>query len=105
MVMISGYESDLYKEILKGWNVHTFQSIVRGGVNTEWVWMNYPDPCELHDYSFLGNNFRERERLKNRKKNWVSRLKFMPVLERQALLCAMQSVNGAIDERDFVFKR
>lgn len=105
MVMISGYESELYKEILKGWHIHTFQSAVRGGVNTEWVWMNYPEPVELHDYRFLGNNFRERERLKKRKENWVSRLKCMPVLERQALLCAIQSVNGVIDDGDFASNR
>jgi len=105
MVMISGYESELYKEILKGWHIHTFQSAVRGGVNTEWVWMNYPEPVELHDYRFLGNNFRERERLKKRKENWVSRLKCMLVLERQALLCAMQSVNGAINDSDFASNR
>lgn len=105
MVMISGYESGLYKEMLKGWHIHTFQSAVRGGVNTEWVWMNYPEPVELHDYRFLGNNFRDRERLKNRKKNWISRLKSMPVLERQALLYAMQSVNGAINDGDFASDR
>jgi site-specific DNA-adenine methylase len=105
MVMISGYESELYKEILTGWHIHTFDSAVRGGVNTEWVWMNYPEPIELHDYRFLGNNFRERERLKRRKENWVSRLQCMPVLERQALLCAMQSVNGVINDGDFASNR
>jgi len=98
MVMISGYESELYKGILNGWHTKTFQSAVRGGINTEWVWMNYSEPVELHDYRFLGNNFRERERLKNRKKNWVSRLKSMPVLERQALLYAMQSESENIDD-------
>ena len=105
MVMISGYESELYKEILTGWHIHTFDSAVRGGVNTEWVWMNYPEPIELHDYRFLGNNFRERERLKRRKENWVSRLQCMAVLERQALLCAMQSVNGVINDGDFASNR
>lgn len=101
MVMISGYESEIYKDILKDWHIKTFHSAVRGGINTEWVWMNYPEPVELHDYRFLGNNFRERERLKNKKKNWVSRLKSMPILERQALLCAMQSVNGTIKDGEF----
>jgi len=96
MVMISGYESDLYNEILKGWHIQTFQSAVRGGIHTEWVWMNYSEPVELHDYRFLGNNFRARERIKNKKEKWVSKLKSMPILERQALLCAMQSVNNDI---------
>lgn len=92
MVMISGYESDLYKEMLKGWHIHTFQAKTSIGVATEWLWMNYPAPSQLHDYRFLGDNFRQRERLKKKKENWVSRLKSMPVLERQALLFALQSM-------------
>jgi hypothetical protein len=54
--------------------------------------MNYPPPSQLHDYRFLGDNFRQRERLKKKKENWVSRLKSMPVLERQALLFAIESM-------------
>jgi DNA adenine methylase len=92
MVMISGYESDLYKEMLKGWHIHTFQAKTSVGVATEWLWMNYPPPSQLHDYRFLGDNFRQRERLKKKKENWVSRLKSMPVLERQALLLAIESM-------------
>lgn len=92
MVMISGYESDLYKEILKGWHIYTFQSKTCAGVATEWLWMNYPQPVQLHDYRFLGDNFRQRERLKKKKERWISRLESMPVLERQALLFAIQSV-------------
>ncbi len=96
MVMISGYESDLYKEMLKGkgWHIHTFQAKTSIGVATEWLWMNYPPPSQLHDYRFLGDNFRQRERLKKKKENWVSRLKSMPVLERQALLFAIQSIES-----------
>ena len=98
MIMISGYESEMYKEKLKGWQIHKFQSAVRGGRNTEWVWMNYPDPVKLHDYSFLGHDFRKREQLKKIKSNWLSKLKRMPVLEREALLYALQSENWSVDD-------
>ena len=64
MVMISGYESALYKELLKGWDTHRFQAACHHGVATEWLWMNYSAPVELHDYRYLGNAFRERERIK-----------------------------------------
>jgi DNA adenine methylase len=101
MVMISGYESELYKEKLKDWYTHKFQSRVRGGVNTEWVWMNYPAPVELHDYRYLGTNYRDRERFKRIKENWLSRLKSLPILERQALLSAMQSLNDRVNHGDF----
>lgn len=91
MVMISGYESDLYKEALAGWNVVTFQSMTRGGYpKTEWLWFNFPRPTALHDYRYLGSNFRERERIKRKKQRWTARLSGMPLLERQALLSAMQ---------------
>ncbi len=92
MVMISGYDSILYKESLKGWYTHNFQAACHHGVATEWLWMNYRFPMILHDYRYLGNNFRERERIKRKSKRWVERLQSMPILERQALLLAMSEV-------------
>jgi DNA adenine methylase len=92
MIMVSGYESALYTEYLKGWHTHCYTVGCHHGTATEWVWMNYPSPVELHDYRHLGNNFREREKLKKRATKWVRRLQAMPELERQALLIALQSV-------------
>ena len=86
MVMISGYESSLYREYLKEWNSHDFQATTHHGMATEWLWMNYPPPVELHDYRYLGDTFRERERIKRKSARWVERLKRMPALERKALL-------------------
>jgi site-specific DNA-adenine methylase len=91
-VMISGYESDLYKEMLYDWNTHTFSSVCHKGIATEWLWMNYPSPFELHDYRYLGANFRERERIKLKTRRWVRKLEKMPILERQALLHAAQMI-------------
>lgn len=93
MVMISGYESSLYEKSLKGWHSYSFRAATHHGIATEWIWMNYPPPVELHDYRYLGDNFRERERIKKRTKTWVARLKQMPVLERKALLSAISSPN------------
>jgi site-specific DNA-adenine methylase len=92
MVMISGYESDLYKEMLKDWHTHTFEYVCHNGMGIEWLWMNYPTPTELHDYRYLGHNFRERERIKKKTERWLSNLKNMPVLERHALLNAMNTM-------------
>lgn len=90
MVMISGYKSELYSRSLKDWHSHSFQAATQNGSATEWVWMNYPTPTQLHDYRYLGSNFREREKIKNVSKRWVNRLKAMPVLQRQALLSAIR---------------
>ncbi len=90
MVMVSGYHSALYNDVLWGWNKKSFESMTRGGTKrTEWVWYNYPDPVNLHDYSYLGDTFRERERIKRKLNRWVNRLNSLPVLERNALLSAM----------------
>ncbi|TAK97803.1 MAG: DNA adenine methylase [Rhodospirillaceae bacterium] len=90
MVMISGYHTSLYAEMLEGWNSIHFEAMTRGGhTATEWLWFNYPAPVELHDYRFLGTGFRERERIKRKQARWVARLARMPLLERQALLSAI----------------
>lgn len=90
MVMVSGYNSELYNKYLYDWNVTSFPSMTRGGLAEEFVWMNYPTPVELHDYRYLGNDYRERERISKKKKRWVARLQRMPLLEKQALLSAIE---------------
>ena len=92
-VMISGYYSSLYMESLKKWHIQTFDAIIRKRVSREYIWMNYAPPVQLHDYSYLGSNFRERDRIKQKTKRWVTRLQSMPVLEQQALLSALQTVD------------
>lgn len=93
-VMLSGYWSELYNKYLSSWCVESFTAYTRAKkMVTEYVWMNYPKPTRLHDYQYLGDGFRERDRIKKKKKRWVDRLNRMPVLERQALLSAIDSVN------------
>ena len=93
-VMISGYHSELYEKALSDWNVHTFQTNIRKKIATEWIWMNYETPIELHDYRYLGDNYRERYRIKKKVKSWTSRLASMPILEQQALMHALQILDG-----------
>jgi len=91
MVMISGYWSSLYAEMLEEWNSISFEAMTRGGhTATEWLWFNFPQPTELHDYRYLGDNFRERERIKRKKQRWAARLERMPLLEKQALLSVLR---------------
>jgi DNA adenine methylase len=56
--------------------------------------MNYEPPVALHDYRYLGDNYRERYRIKAKVKRWVNRLESMPVLEQQALMHALQTINS-----------
>lgn len=90
-VMISGYWSELYADTLAGWHTFTFTSVTRGGsLAEEWLWMNYPEPKRLHDYQYLGDTFRERERIKRKKSRWVNRLERMDGHERRAILWALR---------------
>lgn len=118
MVMISGYYSSLYMSMLQGWNVLNFQAQTRQGLATEYLWFNYPEPSILHDYSFLGDDFRERERIRKKRERWVNRLLKMPELERNAILSAllknttnpapsetmMTAVTVRNDVKDFIIK-
>ena len=93
MVMLSGYWSEMYADVLHDWRSIHFQASTRGGgMATEWVWMNYPEPQELHDYSFLGDNFRERERVQRKIRRWKSRLLKMTPLERHAIMAAISEI-------------
>lgn len=94
LVCVSGYWSELYADTLHTWRVCTYQAQTRGGVVTEYLWCNYPVPTALHDYRYLGKDFRERERIKRMKARWVDRLRKMPILQRQALQAAIAQVDG-----------
>lgn len=92
-VMLSGYDSILYREHLAGWTTEQYDVMTRGGTpRVEWLWYNFPPPVALHDYSYLGRDFRERERIKRKMTRWKDRLRKMPLLERQAMLAAMEDV-------------
>jgi len=86
-VMVSGYESELYSQALSTWRVVRYRTMTRGGrMADECLWCNFPEPVELHDYRFLGSDFRERERIRRRRSRWVAMLAAMPVLERAAVV-------------------
>ena len=92
-VMISGYWSELYQETLKDWRSKRMQAVTRAGVvRTEYIWMNYDPPSRLHDYRWLGDDYRERERIKRKVTRWRDKLEGMDLLERQALMSALEDV-------------
>ena len=92
-IAISGYYSDLYAEKLSTWRLVTFPAKTRGNtIATEHLWMNYPEPIHLHDYTYLGANYRERERITRKKKRWTEKLTNLPTLERYALLSTLNDL-------------
>jgi len=97
MVALSGYWSLLYEQrFAMRWRSISFNAQTRGGTTArEWLWMNYPEPVELHDYSFLGGNFREREKIARQKRRWRARLLRMDQLQRYALLSSIAELGDA----------
>lgn len=97
-VMISGYWSELYASSLSAWRTAARQVVNRRGKRAlEWLWMNYPEPAALHDYRFLGSNFREREKIHRRIARWRRRLDSMPILEKRALQSALSDDRSSPD--------
>lgn len=91
MVMISGYHSELYADRLNDWRVVTFTGQTRGGPRTEYLWCNFSAPAALHDPRYLGDDYRERERIRRKALRWASRFAGLPPLERQAVISLMLS--------------
>ena len=93
-VMISGYDSELYNEMLSDWRKVSFTGVSRAGATVEVVWMNFDEPLELHDYKFLGDDYRQRENIKRKKARWINRLQKMNPQERYAFLSAFEDLKA-----------
>ena len=94
-VLLSGYDSPMYSQALSSWRVVRYPVMTRGGrLATECLWCNFPEPVALHDYRYLGRDFRERERIHRKEARWVRRLSEMTVLERRAVESALQTVRA-----------
>lgn len=86
MVMISGYRNSIYDGLLFDWHRIDYQTMTRQGMVDESLWMNFEPPNQLHDYSYLGENYRERERIKKKKARFQSKFEKMDRLERLAIM-------------------
>lgn len=90
-VILSGYPSSLYDSLLSDWRTVKFQSMTRGGVRTEKLWMNF-DSGFVHWHSYAGRNFTDRQRIKRKASRWAAKFQQLPPAERLAILDALLSV-------------
>ncbi|ATO31567.1 DNA adenine methylase [Dickeya dianthicola] len=93
-VMISGYPSALYDELLGDWRSITFQVMTRGGVRTEQLWVNYPEGA-AYDATFAGENYVDRQRIKRKAQRWADNYRAMSRPERLAIMSALQGVDAS----------
>jgi hypothetical protein len=83
---ISTLPNDIYKTFLSNWNEYNYFNLTRRGKQLESFFYNYDLSGVLQDYSFYGDNFRKRARIKNIKKRWLLRLKRMNKFEQNLLM-------------------
>jgi len=92
-VMVSGYPSALYDELLDGWGSVELQVMNQAGVRTEKLWLNFTVD-RVHWASYAGKNFTDRQRIKRKAANWGRRYQELPRAERVAVLAAMMAVEA-----------
>lgn len=89
------YPCKAYNELLNsGWRKVEYKTSTRGGTVTDALYMNYPEPAELHDYRFLGKDRIDRQRIKRKINGKVRQLLGLPQLERNAILQAMMNLSA-----------
>jgi site-specific DNA-adenine methylase len=92
-VMVSGYPSDLYDELLANWRSLELQVMNQAGVRTEKLWFNFV-PDRVHWPRYAGKNFTDRQRIKRKAANWGRQYQAMPRAERLAVLSAVMAVEA-----------
>lgn len=98
-VMITHYPCELYDRMLSGWKTIDFKNTTRGGQVTERLYMNYELDGSLHDYQYIGINFRQREKYKRIKTNLFAKLDRMEPLLRNAFLQEYELLQHRTNDR------
>ncbi|QQO53414.1 MAG: DNA adenine methylase [Thiohalocapsa sp. PB-PSB1] len=92
-VILSGYPSALYDELLEGWRSTELQVMNQAGVRTEKLWFNFT-PDRVHWPAYAGRNFTHRQSIKRKAASWGRRYQAMPPAERLAVLSAIMAVEA-----------
>lgn len=92
-VMISGYPSRLYADMLADWRSIEFQTMTRGGPRTEKLWMNFP-AGQVQWASFAGRNHTQRQHVKRQAARWAAKFRGMTPSRRLAILAAILDVES-----------
>jgi DNA adenine methylase len=92
-VILSGYPSVLYDDLLKGWRSVELQVMNQGGVRTEKLWYNFTID-RVHWASYAGKNFTDRQRIKRKAERWGKKFRVTPRSERLAIWAALMAVEA-----------
>ena len=92
-VILSGYPSVLYDELLGDWRTLELQVMNQAGVRTEKLWFNFA-PDRVHWPAYAGRNFTHRQSIKRKAASWGRRYQAMPPAERLAVLASIMAVEA-----------
>lgn len=85
-VMISTRQNSLYDRELEHWRKSEFHTTDRGGACVEIIYMNYPKPTYLHEYTYLGDDFNKRTNVKRKVSRFSNRMCELPAYERHLFI-------------------
>jgi hypothetical protein len=89
-VLLTHPEDELYSNALEGWRTIDYEYMSHAGKRKDRIWMNYLEPTELHDYTYLGNNRTERQQIERLTARWKERFEKTERLTRGKILTSLQ---------------
>lgn len=93
-VILSGYPSSLYDDILGDWETIELQVMSQGGPRTEKLWFNFKIQ-RLFWASYAGKNFTDRQRIKRKAENWGKRYQSLPQAEKLAVMATIMAAEAS----------
>jgi DNA adenine methylase len=105
MIMISAYPNIFYDACLYGWNYFDFPSTTRSGQVTERIYFNYEVPSVLHDYSYFGKDFRQREAHNRIRNNIINKLNRLNPTLRNSIISDITTHFNAILQAPLTLKQ
>ncbi len=84
-VILSGYDSELYRAMLSHWRLVQFNAMTRRGVRTECLYCNHAQPEIAHDARLTANNKRDRQTVSRRRQRLADKVLKMGTADLQYL--------------------
>lgn len=88
-VVLSGYRNPLYDDALSKWHRTDYMALTHRGQVVESAWTNFEPTAPLHDYSYVGSDFRQRERFRRRAAGLAKRIQSSNPIELHAALAQL----------------
>lgn len=89
LMVVSHLPCPEYSDAFSDWHTFTFTNYTQGGPQVEQVWCNFEPTPDLHEFTYIGDNFRQREQFKRQFEIIRRRFDALPPAARLALLAML----------------